>query len=407
MGLGKLPDLASLARLQKLSTLSAVHHAHAPIGVDFGAASLKVLQLTGQEAPSLLAAACVETPEHLLTNPIRRLDFQIEQLGRIIRGGGFRGRRVVCSIPAQFSVCKHIQMQRAEGMATEAVVNSAMAQAMNCDPDLLVTRQVEVPLPAGTGKTEIIGMSTTRDLVSRLMDGVKQARCEPVGLHSEFHAALRAFETITRRFDDVALTSLYIDLGYATTKIAIAVGKQLVFARCLELGARHLDEAVARHAGVDLLGARALRIEDAARIAVPAPVSVAAAAAAIHLGDRRGSGTGMEVVPDGPAEAPSPAGCDLREVLEMLTDEIQLSIRYHASLFPNDRIGRVVFVGGEARNRATCQHIARVLRSQAQIGDPLARIPRAGHEPAMGVNLKEPQPGWTVPLGLCLSPTDL
>jgi type IV pilus assembly protein PilM len=393
--------------LQGLTALTMGNHGPSPIGVDFGASSLKVLQLTAQEAPSILAAACLETPEHLLTNPIRRLEFQIENLGRVLRGGGFRGRRVVCAIPSQFSVCKHLQMQRSEGMATDAVVASAMAQAMNCDAESLVTRQVEVPLPPGSGKSEIICMATARALVERLMDAVKHARFEPVGMHSEFHAAMRAFETITRRFDDFALTSLYIDLGFATTKIVIATGRQMVFARCLELGSRQLDEAVARHAGIDLAGARALRIEDARRIEVPMPVAVAATGDSINLGDRRGTGTGMEVIPDGPPVAPAPGGCDLREALEMLTDEIQLSIRYHASLFPNDRIGRVVFVGGEARNRATCRHIACVLRMQAQIGDPMARIPRCGTEPAVGVNMKEPQPGWTVPLGLCLSPTDL
>ncbi|MBM4107212.1 MAG: hypothetical protein FJ255_00090 [Phycisphaerae bacterium] len=407
MGLGKLPGLSSLSKLQGISALSMVNHSQPPIGVDFGAASLKVLQLTGADAPSIVAAACLETPELLLTSPIKRLEHQLEHVGRMLRQGGFRGKRVVCAIPAQFSVCKHLQMQRAEGMVTEPLVASTMAQAMGCDPSALVTRQCDVPLPPGSGKSEIICMATGRDLVGRLMGAIREARFEPVGMQSEFHASLRAFETITRRLDDFALTSLYIDLGFATTKIAIANGQQMVFARSIEMGARHLDEAVARHAGVDLLGARALRIQDARSVAAPVPVAVAAEGNTINLGDRRGAGTGMEVIPEGPPASPMPAGCDLRETLEMLTDEIQLSIRYHASLFPNDRIGRIIFVGGEARNRATCQHIARVLRTQAQIGDPLARVARSGSEPALGVNLKEPQPGWTVPLGLCLSPTDL
>jgi Tfp pilus assembly PilM family ATPase len=103
----------------------------------------------------------------------------------------------------------------------------------------------------------------------------------------------------------------------------------------------------------------------------------------------------------------APEGCDLREALEMLTDEIQLSLRYHESLFPGRKVDRIVFVGGEARNRAVCQHIGRVLQAPAQVGDPMARAARTGSEPSVGVDLKEPQPGWTVPLGLCMSPTDL
>jgi hypothetical protein len=47
------------------------------------------------------------------------------------------------------------------------------------------------------------------------------------------------------------------------------------------------------------------------------------------------------------------------------------------------------------------------LKLPAQMADPLARIVRTGAEPALGVDLKQPQPGWAVVLGLCLSPTDL
>ena len=49
----------------------------------------------------------------------------------------------------------------------------------------------------------------------------------------------------------------------------------------------------------------------------------------------------------------------------------------------------------------------RVLRLGAESADPLARVARSGKEPTTGLTLDQPQPGWAVALGMCLSPTDL
>jgi hypothetical protein len=51
-----------------------------------------------------------------------------------------------------------------------------------------------------------------------------------------------------------------------------------------------------------------------------------------------------------------------------------------------------------------CEQIARALGISAQLGDPLARLARSsrGHAPE-GLDMRQPQPGWAVPMGLCLS----
>jgi Tfp pilus assembly PilM family ATPase len=98
---------------------------------------------------------------------------------------------------------------------------------------------------------------------------------------------------------------------------------------------------------------------------------------------------------------------DLTEPLRALTDEIALCVRYYEQLFPSRRIDRLIFVGGESRHTGLCQHIARQFKFPAHAGDPLARLARTGSEPSAGVDLAQPQPGWAVPLGLLMSPTDL
>ncbi len=113
--------------------------------------------------------------------------------------------------------------------------------------------------------------------------------------------------------------------------------------------------------------------------------------------------------------APAPsggAGAILDEVLavhlDSLTEEIRMCLRYFNALFPSEKIERIIFMGGEARNLRMCKVIARGLRLPAQIADPLTPLEKPATEKrSTGVDLSVPQPGWAVPLGLCAARTDL
>jgi type IV pilus assembly protein PilM len=355
-----------------------------PVAVDFGVSSLKLLQINATgETFNLVAGAMLETPEPLFHDHGRRLAFQLEHLPRLVRQGGFSGRRAVCSIPASQTFCKHLQLARLEGVSTAEAVKSTISGQLGCDPEALVYRHFEVKTVSQSGKVEVIGMAVGREMVQKLMAGLRKAKLELVGMHSEFAATLAAFDYLTRRADDHQSVVLYVDLGWSSTKITIAHGKDLVFARCVEMGGMHLDDAVA------------------SQLKIPA-----GQAHAVRLGLER-------LVPDAKAPAPAqtvgdlPVQPDLSEPLEIIRDEIAISMRYHEALFPGKKIERAVFVGGESRQRPLCQQLARALRIPAQVADPLARVARTGKEPMTGVDLREAQPAWSVPLGLCLSKTDL
>jgi Tfp pilus assembly PilM family ATPase len=95
-----------------------------------------------------------------------------------------------------------------------------------------------------------------------------------------------------------------------------------------------------------------------------------------------------------------------REPLTKLVEELDLCRRYYEATFPNKPVDRLIFVGGEARQRSLCQHVARELGIAAQLGDPLVRMGRIsdiGIE--SGIDRRQPQPSWAVALGLSLGPT--
>ncbi len=346
----------------------------------------------------------------------------------LIKRGGFKGKRAVCAIPAWQTKCKHISLARAEGMSLAAQVNDAIAVQFGRDPATLVYRYIEVPCAEKSSKAEIMIAAVPRELVEQLMKAIVDAKLEPVGMHGEFSCVLRTFEHVHRRDADANQNTLYLDLGATTTKVMISHGKELAFARVISLGGRHLDDLLVRQLKCDLSEARRIRLGDDSAFVPPpqkakAEVLVGAAAAGAPGGEAPAGAPGpaqhqerskfnsapgfsTEVRSQPPAALCPDAG-NLSEPLESVTDEVMMCLRYHDSQFPGKRVDRAMFVGGEARHRGLCQAVARALRLPAQMADPLARIARTGAEPALGVDLKQPQPGWAVALGLCLSPTDL
>ncbi len=370
-----------------------------PIAIDFGVGSLKVLQVNAGPPLSVVAAACVETPEDLLGDPVKRFEFQALALPRVVKAGGFTSRRAACAIPAAQGYCKHMQLASGNGAAIAAQVRGAVSAQIGCDPSALIFQHLEVgPVTreGGAGKTEVICMAASRDLIERFLSAVRSARLDLVGVHSEVVALIKAMSSIGPQGDNASAASLYLDIGAGVTKVAIAQGARLLFARPIELGGRHLDHAIARQTRTDLAEARQIRL---------GLRDLSAAAGAAAAGPASGGGAAVAV-----AEADYTTRQAVRAVtepLEILTDEVAMCLRYYESLFPGTRPARVTFLGGEARHVALCARIARSLKLPALTGDPMAGVARTGKEPARGVDLSGAQPGWAMVLGLALCPMDL
>jgi hypothetical protein len=91
--------------------------------------------------------------------------------------------------------------------------------------------------------------------------------------------------------------------------------------------------------------------------------------------------------------------------LKSLIEELTLCRRYYESTFPSRPVDRLIFIGGEARQRSLCLHIAREMQLAAQIGDPMVRMNKIsdiGME--SGIDRRQPQPGWAVAIGLSMGP---
>jgi Tfp pilus assembly PilM family ATPase len=307
------------------------------------------------------------------------------------------------------------------------IVASAVAGQLRCDPAALMVRHVVVEgsQSATPGKHEVIAMAASRGLINKLMSALKAAKIEPHAIVPEPLALVRSFDHITRRNGDAELTSLYLDLGAGTTKVMVAQGTALVFAKTIQLGGRALDQSVAKQKNCSVSEARSVRLgittfgrngaipsvqhvrsetRDAADAEL-AQIAVRTSLSALASEDDRRSGksppgTLGNIRPTDPAPT-----ADLSDAVDSLTDEIAMCLRYYEAMFPQRQVGRTIFVGGEARHAGLCQHVARKLRLPAHVADPMLRIkrPPVGENVTNGVDFSQPQPGWAVALGLALS----
>ncbi|MCC7146467.1 MAG: pilus assembly protein PilM [Phycisphaeraceae bacterium] len=412
-----------------------------PIGIDFGADRLKLVQVTLTDPPQLLAAAGAELPEELRGDVAARLRFYEQTLPVLLKKGGFKGRQAICSLPAYQTLVAHLQVAVAEHQDLESQVSAQLRERLNVEPARMVVRYFEVgPIQRDGGtKQEVICLAASRDAVMRYINLMKSTRLDVVGMQSEAAALLKAFAHMYRRNDDQKRTTCFIDIGSATTKVVIAHGSQMVFAKTVLAAGDQVTAARAKADGVGFMAAREARMRDAqaprlmaakpavaAEVATPvtpsrrqtlagmpeergplAMIEAQMAAEDPHaLADGGSKSAGTAALDSPPHEEPTPKAAE-NDTLECLIDELQLSLRYHQSLFPGRPVEKLVFLGGEANQTQACQQIAQRLRIGAQLGDPLARLVRAtaGHAP-LGVDLRRPQPGWAVPLGLSLCDPD-
>lgn len=341
-----------------------------PIGVDLGTTAVKMAQLRLlADVTELSAVGRIEVPP----GDPKKLDAHLESLSAAIRQllqtRPFRGRQAILSLPAEHTVVQHVKTPR--------IPPAEMAKALQWElqgklPFAFadgVIRHVVAGEVFGEGEArqEVIVIAASRLVVDAYLKMARRAGLEVVGLNVEPCAIVECFGRLFRRADDASRSILFVDIGSATTQVAISHGNQLVFARNVMIGGRHLDETVAKGLGITTEQARLLRRQC--------------------------------------DESKDPAAADelyrlLESPMSQISDEMTQSLRYYESVFRGRSVERAIFVGGQANDRRLCQWIAQRLNVPAQVGDPLVRVRRSDGPEQGGPDRRSPQPDWAVAVGL-------
>lgn len=377
-----------------------------PIGVDIGADSLKLLQIARDgQAPQLLGAARVDIPSEIRYDGTKHGAYVADAIKVMLKQAKFKGKRAIVSISSASAYVQHVRVPKCDPGAVEMQLQTELRGRLPLDPSQMVMRWVTVGevFADGATKQEVICLAASRDYVLRLVNTMRLAGLDVVGMHSEPVAILAAFEHLFEGHADANTTTMFVDIGCATTKVLIAHSRQIVFAKTICVGGDHFNRLVAELAQTSSAEARIARIREAEEGVSPQFNAVAGSMQSI-------SSTALVKQGDKPRVTDAAELTErilTSETVEVLVDELQLCMGYHAAMFHDRPIDKMIFLGGESRQTAICQRVAQRLRLPAQVGDPLARVVRAPMTPCPNVDLQRPQPGWAVPMGLCLLPTNL
>ncbi|MAD19968.1 MAG: hypothetical protein CMJ52_07070 [Planctomycetaceae bacterium] len=392
-----------------------------PVVADFGAASVKLLQVADGDAPSIVAAALLEIPDEARGNVDRRFAFLAEELPGALRRHGFEGKRVICSPASSHFIVQQTRIEDSSPLTPDDQVAAEVAGRMNCLPHAVVARSFPIP---GSERDRVI-LAIARDDVMRHVDLFKRCRHDLVGVQPDQVPMLHAFDHLHRRDEDRSVSTMYVDAGWGAVKVAVARGGELVFARIIHVGGRQFDEIAATTWGCTTSDARIRRREAETSTMAPrtlgggSPGDPVAGSVMLRAGlAKAGAEPGVAEFADPAAAmvaedrrtgepAPTLAGVstacaqpDFIEVHETIADELSMCARYaQASL--GGPIDRMVMLGGESHSRRFAGHLARRLGIKTSVGDPVRRLL---DQTPTGVGPLDPRrehPEWVVACGLC------
>lgn len=369
-----------------------------PIGIDFGSDCLRLSQIKKENGQlKLLAAAERDLPPSARKDWPARFDFFVHAAKEMLGEDDFVGRQVILGLPASATYIAHVRLPKMEDKAIADSLAWEIRGKLPIDPAHAVLRHLiagEVFVEQEQ-REEIIVMACRRDVVEGLLASAEKARLDVIGMNVEIGAIVNCFSQVHRRKADAEATSCFVDVGFSATRVIVARGAQMLFARAIPIGTTHLNSVLADQLGITIEEAANRRRRTASRAEESALV-ITNAGANIALAEER-----RQDLRD--LDAGSPVGVGAEEpggsasLIDRIVDELNLCRRYHEAIFSEFPVDRLIFVGGGANDRQLCQEIARGVGLPAQVGDPLTRVEGRGR--LDGQN-KRPQPAWAVSVGL-------
>jgi len=398
-----------------------------PIGIDFGAESLKMAQLTredGPDKPRVLAAGRKQVPESVAGDPVGRGKFFAEAIRELLNKHPFRGRRVIACIPSESLFIQHIRVAKmSEADLVKALPWEAQGKLPFPARDAVLRHLVAGELFVDNEtRNEVILMAAPRQAVESHLSAVARAKLDVQAVLVPPLAVLEAFRFLFTRAEERDLCSLFVDIGASHTCAMITHATKIVFVKQIATAGNTINEAVATRLNCSRQDARQMRLAEVSSATCQVPEEVASAMCQVTSAKSQGAPDTCQVpeqvtsaksqgAPEGHSDlavdarhSALEAAC--REETERLARELTFCARYYQSMYPDRPLQRVIFLGGEAHHRSICQQIARQLRLPGQLGDPMLRMHRTHQGRECGdLTGGVPCPEWAVAFGCSLSET--
>ncbi|QDU33976.1 Competence protein A [Poriferisphaera corsica] len=343
-----------------------------PIAIDFGASTIKLMQVELGQPAKLLSACCVEMSEQERDNDPQRLDFYRSTLKRMLNAKMVKGRSAVISIPAHETIIQHFEIEGGSEDGIELEIQMRLEQRLEQDMSDFVIRTLSTNKRMREGKelTDVITVAVKKSTVYQYVSIAKSAGINVSDVVPE-PSSICSMTNSQLENEHADKTQCTVDIGSLRARLMIHQGSNVLYFKNINIDHRLWQD----NREVD----SELQCEE------------------------------PEIEPKNwSINQISQSGNDTQcsnEAVECLADEIQMCLRYYRSLYPQDVIKEITFTGGNSMQNEICKELAVRLGITVVISDPFKTLDLSelSKEKLIGLNADVPQPGWNVPIGMCMS----
>jgi type IV pilus assembly protein PilM len=332
-----------------------------PIALDFGADSVKMLQLQ-ETSGGIGVRACGrwQCSEPDAQDPEQRRRLVIAAVRNLLRSGGFRGRNAVSALPYRDIRIKNVRLPH---IPEHEMAKAVQWEAREQFPFDVAENQLHYinagQVRAGNElRDEIIMLAAPAEVVEERLSLLSEMDLTPIRIEAEPVALLRMHTRLMRRSADDEAVSVLVDLGGEGTRVVVARGSSIVFIKDIGTGGGDITTAVAKQLNLSAPEALELRMRP---------------------GQSEDS-SGDESAP----ESTDRNSLDwtihdaIRGVVESLAKEVSLCLRYCSVTFRGLRPQAVTLTGGGALDPLLVKLLGEHLNVACEVELPLRGMELSG-----------------------------
>jgi len=225
------------------------------IGVDIGDDGLKLTQLANNgKGIALVAGVSENRPEGIMPATVAWQKWAIEAIRQLTSNGHFRGREVIAAIPANEVFIDHIKMPKINDGKLDDAVFSKIKQKLPFEPVKENTMIKYIP----TEEDNVLVMATERKIIDRHLAIYEQANLQIKSIGVWPMALANCYASFFgRRKSDIEAVVMLLDIEPNCTNVVISRHRNLLFARSISIGAKHLgDEKMVTRLMLELTACR-------------------------------------------------------------------------------------------------------------------------------------------------------
>jgi len=327
-----------------------------PIGVDFGSDSLRLAQVQRVDGDyRLIAAACAQIPDNLNDNPRGRLEFFVHSVREILSHAPFRGRQAVLALPASETIVRELRMKTMDESHLKRSLPKAAKDCLPFDSSDAILRHIVAGPFTGGGENEqeVIVIGAAREEINQLLAAAGKARLDVIGMNVEPMAIVDCFGHVYRRRGEEELAEFFVDIGRRGTRAMISQSGKLRVVRHIAVGGDDFNNAVAARMSIPTSDARTLRIKLASAEQSRAARTAMANATTLVASRPGQANMGLDC-PREEAQQSNAVQAACLSLAGTLIEKLDGCRKYYETHFSGQPIDRMIFIGGEARQRRLC-----------------------------------------------------